>query len=375
MARSTSAVGSRITDLVYAGLALVAAVLTVVGEQFNPGVAALVVVALVPWALIVMGVNVPLVAFAALAIVPLIPVIAYTGIGAAIFLTLAAASRLASRSDQRWLVGVVTAVVVVLPFTAFLLGFDEWDVGAIYFAFGGAFGVLVGVLLRRSTRLAEELREADADLAEAAAREERHRIARDVHDLVAHSLTVVVLHVGGARRVLRSDPDAAEAALTEAERVSRESLDAIRGAVGLLRDEGEPEVQSLDLRRLVTTYRSAGLPVELTIVGTPDSLPLAVRVTLYRVVQEALANAARHSPVGTPTSVGIRIDDEFAIARIENVLATTSDEGAAVKVFDSGGFGLLGLREQATSLGGELVSGAADDAWVVECRLPIRRSA
>ncbi len=93
-----------------------------------------------------------------------------------------------------------------------------------------------------STRLADELRAADAELADAAAREERHRIARDVHDLVAHSLTVVVLHVGGARRVLRSDPDAAEAALVEAERVSRESLDAIRGAVGMLRDDDEPEV-------------------------------------------------------------------------------------------------------------------------------------
>ncbi len=69
-----------------------------------------------------------------------------------------------------------------------------------------------------------------------------------MHDLVAHSLTVVVLHVGGARRVLRSDPDAAEAALIAAERVSRESFDAIRGVVGLLREDGEPQVQSLDPR-------------------------------------------------------------------------------------------------------------------------------
>ena len=374
MARSTSALGSRVTDLVYAGLALVAAVLTLVVEQFNPWVAAAVVVALVPWVLVVAGVNLPLVAFAVLSIVPLIPVVAYVGVGAAIFLTLVAASRIASRSDQPWLVGVVSAVVVVLPFSAFLLGFEEWDWGAIYFAFGGAFGILVGVLLRRSTKLADELRVADAELAEAAAREERHRLARDVHDLVAHSLTVVVLHVGGARRVLRSNPDAAEAALTEAERVSRESLDAIRGAVGLLRAEDEPQIRSLDLERLVTTYRSAGLPVELTIEGTPESLPLAVRFTLYRVIQEALANAARHSPPGTPTSVGIRIDDEFVIARIENAYTMASDARAPVNAAGSGGFGLLGLREQATSLGGGLVGGPVGDAWVVECRLPIRGS-
>ena len=282
-------------------------------------------------------------------------------------MTLAAASRLASRSDQPWLVGVVTAVVIVLPFTAFLFGFDEWDVGAIYFAFGAVFSVLVGLLLRRSTRLADELRLADAELADAAAREERHRLARDVHDLVAHSLTVVVLHVGGARRVLRSDPDAAEAALVEAERVSRESLDAIRGAVGLLRDDDEPDVHSLDLERLVTTYRSAGLPIALTIEGDPDTLPLSVRVTLYRVVQEALANAAQHGSPGAPTSVEISIDPERLIVRIANELTA----GRVTASTGSGGYGLLGLREQAASLGGELTSGVDGGHWVVRCTLPI----
>lgn len=354
------------TDLVYAGIALVAAVLTVVGEQFHPAIVGAVVLALVPWALIAAGVRLAHVVFAALAIVPVIPIVACTGIGSAIFLSLAAASRLASRSDRRWLVGVITAVVVALPFLPFLLGF-EWDVGAVYFAFGGAFSVLVGVLLRRSTRLADDLRRADVELANAAAREERHRIARDVHDLVAHSLTVVVLHVGGARRVLRLDPDAAEAALTEAERVSRESLDAIRGVVGLLREDGEPHRLSLDLERLVTTYRSAGLPVAVRIDGDPESLPLAARVALYRVVQEALANVARHSAPGTAVSVELVIDDESVVARITN-----DDAGIPARPASGpGGFGLLGLQEQAASLGGELVSGRLGDAWVVECRLPI----
>jgi signal transduction histidine kinase len=367
MTRVTSALGARFTDLVYASLALVAAVLTLIGEGLDPRITTLVVVSLVPWVLIVAGVRLPLVAFAVLAIVPLIPVVVLTGIGAAIFLTLVAASRLASCTDQRWLLGVVTAVVVVLPFTAYLFGFGEWDVGAIYFAFGGAFGVLVGVLLRRSNRLADELRLADVELAEAAAREERHRIARDVHDLVAHSLTVVVLHVGGARRVLRSDPDAAEVALVEAERVSRESLDAIRGAVGLLRDDDGPDVRSLDLERLAATYRSAGLPVELRIEGKSESLPLAVRLTLYRVVQEALANAARHSTPGTPTSVEISIGSERVVARIANEHVPNSAQTSS----GSGGYGLLGLREQAASLGGELASGADGARWVVECTLPI----
>jgi signal transduction histidine kinase len=357
--------GRQGTDLVYAGIALVAAVLTVVGEGFEPTVIAAAAVALVPWVLVIAGVRIPLPLFAMLAIIPVIPVVATTGIGSAIFLSLAAASRVASRSDGRTLVGVVSGVVLLLPFIPFLLGF-EWDNGAVYFAFGAAFSVLVGVLLRRSARLADELRLADAELASAAAREERHRIARDVHDLVAHSLTVVVLHVGGARRVLRSDPDAAEKALTDAERVARESLDAIRGAVGLLREDGEAPVLSLDLERLVTTYRSAGLPISLRIDGTLESQTLAVRVTLYRVVQEALANVARHSSPGALTSVDLVIDEKNVVARIAN----DHPESSAPPTPGASGYGLLGLREQAASLGGELVSGPQGDTWVVEFRLP-----
>ena len=341
MTRASVAAGSRVTDLVYAAIALVAAVLAVVNAQFNPAVVVAMLIALVPWALLVFGVELPQLAFAALAIIPVIPVIALSEIGAALFLSLAAASRIASRTDDRWLIGTVTVVIMVLPFVPFLFGV-EWDVGAIYFAFGAAFAVLIGVLLRRATRLADELRAAEGELADAAAREERHRIARDVHDLVAHSLTVVVLHIGGARRVIRSNPDAAEAALIEAERVSRESLDAIRGAVGMLRDDDETEWASLDLERLVTTYRSAGLPVELRIVGTPEPLSLPIRLTLYRVVQEALANAARHSAPGASAAVQIAIDDHAVIARVTNPFTRAGATDAATDfVGDPGDHGVI----------------------------------
>ena len=215
MKRPSSATGPLGTDLVFASVAVVAAVLTVVGERFTPWVVAAVVLALVPWVLILVGVRLPHPLFAALAITPVVLVVAATGIGSVIFMGLSAASLVAGRSDRRWLVAVLTAVVILLPFVPFAFGVEA-DHGAVYFAFGGVFSVFVGVLLRRSTRLADELRRADAELAAAGARDERHRIARDVHDLVAHSLTVVVLHVGGARRVLRADPSAAERALSEA---------------------------------------------------------------------------------------------------------------------------------------------------------------
>lgn len=352
------------TDLIYAALVVVAAALAIVGGQFQALVVLAIVVAFLPWALAAFGMRLPPLLFATLVTVPIVPVVAFTGIGAALFLPIAAASRIASQTDRRSLLALATVVVIALPFVPFVL--VEPDVGSLYFAFGGAFSVLVGVLLRRSTRLAADLRRADRALAEGAAREERQRIARDVHDLVAHSLTVVVLHVGGARRVIRTDPDAAEAALIEAERVSRESLEAIRSAVGLLREAGEPDVQSLDLERLVTTYRSAGMSVNLETEGDPKMLRLPVRVTLYRVMQEALANAARHSTHGAEVNVALDVGDAWVVARVSNDHVTT-----AIAQVPQQGFGLLGLREQAVSLGGELSSGPEGGAWLVECRLPL----
>ncbi len=166
----TTARGSRASDLVYAGIALVAGALTNVGQWFNPLVVIAVAAALVPWVLTAVGVRMPHPLFAALAIVPIIPVAVLTGIGAALFMILTPASRVASRSDSRWLIAVLTGVVIVMPLPFALLGESEWDVGSVYFALGGAFSVLLGVSLRRSTRLAEELRRADAELLQAAAR-------------------------------------------------------------------------------------------------------------------------------------------------------------------------------------------------------------
>jgi signal transduction histidine kinase len=367
MKRDPDSAGSPSTDLVYAGVAVVAATLALISADMQPAITGCVALALVPWALIVARRPLPLPAFAAMAVIPIIPVVAWTSIGSALFLTIAAASRLASRSDSRWLVATVTTVIMAIPFLPVLVGF-EWDIGAIYFAFGGAFGVLVGVLLRHADRLASKLRDADAELADAAARQERHRIARDVHDLVAHSLTVVVLHIGGARRILTTDPPAAAAALADAERVCRESLDGIRGVVGLLRDGDEPHALSLDFEQLANTYRSAGLPITLHVSGAPDALPLAERVTLYRVVQEALANAARHTQGLSAIHIELLIDQETVVARITNDYPASNP----ARLASSGGYGLAGLREQVASLGGELTSGREADAWILECRLPPR---
>ncbi|HEY0373357.1 MAG TPA: histidine kinase [Amnibacterium sp.] len=354
------------TERIYAAIAALAGVLAVVEAlRSTPWTIALVLVALVPWLLLVLGRSLPLWLFAVLALVPVIPVILLNHAGVVTFLTTAAASRVAARSDDRRFVLAVTALVLVVPFLPAVRGDDLWQYGAPYFAFGNLFGVLIGVLLRRANRLAADLRAADARLAEAAVQEERQRIARDVHDLVAHSLTVVVLHIGGARRVLRADPRAAEAALADAERVCREALDGIRGVVGLLRQEDDRPGVSLDLEQLAASYRIAGRTVALRVDGDATALPLAVRVALYRVVQEALANAARHSRGDDPIDVRVAADAASASARISNPL------GRGPAAPSTGGYGLVGLREQVAALGGRLTGQPEDGTWVVECRIPL----
>jgi signal transduction histidine kinase len=177
----------------------------------------------------------------------------------------------------------------------------------------------------------------------------------------------VVLHVGGARRVLRADPAAAEAALADAERVCRESLDGIRGVVGLLRDADPRPGVSLDLAEVVRTYCAAGVDVTLSVEGEPEALPLAARVVLYRVVQEALANAARYAPAPGAVTVAVRATGDEAEVRVENPRGEHRPS--------AGGFGLTGLREQVAAIGGELRGGPEGDAWVVACRLPVARPA
>jgi signal transduction histidine kinase len=178
------------------------------------------------------------------------------------------------------------------------------------------------------------------------------------------SRTIVVLHIGGARRTLRRDPDTAELALVEAERVARDSLDGIRRIVGLLRDESdEPGAASLDLEELVASYGRAGLDTSFTQRGTLDDAPLLVRVALRRVLQEALANASQHAAPRSVVEVTVGAD---AVAADLHVVNAVDDPHRA----SHGGYGLVGLREQISHLGGELAAGARDGRWRVDCRIP-----
>jgi signal transduction histidine kinase len=191
---------------------------------------------------------------------------------------------------------------------------------------GMLFSWLTAHLLARQRRLLLALRAAQADLRVRAAAEERHRIAHEVHDVIAHALTVTLLQITGARHVLFRDPASADTALGEAERLGRQSLADIRRTVRLLSDTRSPGAAAPlptleDLPDLVEGFRHAGLAIDLHVHGEAGQLPPASSLGLYRIVQEALANAAKHAP-------GARVDVELVVdggAACQNNLYARAD--------------------------------------------------
>jgi signal transduction histidine kinase len=242
--------------------------------------------------------------------------------------------------------------------------------------YSGAFPYLLGIVIawawgfavREQYELIQELKAAQAGLAERAAADERQRIAREIHDVIAHSLAVTMLHLTGARLALRRDPEEAEEALLEAERLGRESLAEIRRTVGVLAPEGTgtgaPMPTAADIPQLVREFEAAGLDVELELTGDPSTLAPATGLGLYRVAQESLSNVVRHAP-GTPTSISLRIGPDFVRLNVRNRLATAASASSA-----DGGLGLRGMEERVTLLGGVLRAGPDENGWCVDVELP-----
>jgi signal transduction histidine kinase len=228
---------------------------------------------------------------------------------------------------------------------------------------------LMGRAMARQGQLALELDGTRRQLAEHALLAERRRIARDVHDSVGHGVAAVMLQVTSARHVLRRDPAAAEEALRSAEEVGRRSMRELRRTVGLLRnDEDTAAVSVRDIRALVEHARAGGLAVELRTRGDLDALTPSVAVALYRIAQEALANAARHAPRARTV---LEID---VAAGQASLVADTAGPTHAASAGEANRrrYGLVGMRERAIGLGGELEAGPTREGWRVRCRLPVK---
>jgi signal transduction histidine kinase len=204
---------------------------------------------------------------------------------------------------------------------------------------------------RERAERAERLREEEARQAVA---DERTRIARELHDIVGHSVSVMTVQAAGVRSLLRPHQEREREALQVVEQTGREALAEMRRLVGVLRRPEEapalapqPSLEHLD--KLVQQAHEAGLPVKLRVEGEPVQLPAGVDLTAYRLVQEGLTNAIKHANA-RHADVLVRYED----GRVE---LTVTDDGAGDGTGESGGHGLVGMRERITVYGGELEAG------------------
>jgi signal transduction histidine kinase len=240
-----------------------------------------------------------------------------------------------------------------------------------------AIGWLVGFALRERTEQTEaaEERAARAERErEAAARvavaEERGRIARELHDVVAHAVSVMVLQVGAVRhRMPESDTEDRET-LKNVEQAGRTALVEMRRLLNAMREEGD-ELELLphpglgDLDALVDDVRAAGLPVQLQVRGEPQALPPGLDLSAYRILQEALTNALKHARA---SQAEVEVDYRATELRLE-----VRDDGPGGPSTDAGvGHGLVGIRERVKIFGGDMTAGASGaGGFVVRARLPL----
>jgi len=226
-------------------------------------------------------------------------------------------------------------------------------------------------LAERAYRLEIE-RDQQAQIATAA---ERARIAREMHDVVAHSLSVVISQADGGRYAAAADPAAAERALTTIADTGRSALADLRRILGVLRDgDGAvaltPQPTQDDLRTLLTPLRQAGLEVSLEEFGTPQQVPAPTGLGIYRIVQESLTNVLKHAGPAATARVVVHWHPDH----LELTITDTGTPGRtdAQPAPPPGGHGLVGLRERATMLGGDLVAGPRPDGgWLVRATIPL----
>lgn len=240
-----------------------------------------------------------------------------------------------------------------------------WIAGLM--AFPGVLGIVFGARTR-SLRAAEaRARELELEQREAVIAE-RERIARELHDVIAHSVSVMTVQAGAAEEMLRVQPERAADPVRAVQETGRQALVEMKRLVGVLRKEDDeigraPQPGVADLDRLVSQVREAGLRVSFHIEGSPRALPLGIDLSVYRVVQEALTNAMKHAG-GAPVSVTLR----YAERQLEIEVA---DEGRSA-AGSEGGHGLIGMRERVGIFGGTLEAGPrASGGFAVRALLPL----
>jgi len=251
--------------------------------------------------------------------------------------------------------------------------------GAFFVGLGGS-AWLVGRFVRarrleaeHSENRAARIEREQEELARAAVAEERGRIARELHDVIAHSVSLMGVQAGAVERVLERDPEHARKALRSIQETARESVGELRRLLGILRADEEPSGLAPQpglgrLTALVDESRRAGLSAELTIEGEARPLPAGIELSAYRVVQEALTNVRKHAP-GASTNVLVTYGPTELELCIRSA-ATTRTNGAAPA--DGTGHGIVGMRERVALYGGALdAHPEPGGGFVVRARLPV----
>jgi signal transduction histidine kinase len=268
-------------------------------------------------------------------------------------------------------VGVVALVALALP----TLRVEQYEPGPFIFrliAFAAAW--ILGDSLRTRREYIRELearaerleREREENIRRAAA-EEQARIARELHDVIAHSVSVILVQATAANHVFDVQPDRAREALQSIELTARSALSELRRLLGVVKVPTEerfaplPGLQRLD--DLAEQVRAAGLPVVLRVEGTLREIPAGVDLSAYRIVQEALTNTLNHAQASAA---------EVTVRRMDGVLELEVVDDGRSHGLPEGGHGLIGMRERATLLGGEVDAGPTEGGgFRVRARLPI----
>ncbi|HZM81375.1 MAG TPA: sensor histidine kinase [Candidatus Limnocylindrales bacterium] len=277
----------------------------------------------------------------------------------------------ALRWKRRWLAVLYVTLAMLVVLVPIAAGTGEGAVSGIRFA---AFTVplmvimpyTAGLWVRTRRQLIDELRASNSRLAAQARAEERTRIAREMHDVVAHRVALIVVHAGGLEVGARDEHTQREAELIRT--TGREALNELRHVLGVLREPGPtpaPQPLLANLDHLVEQTRQAGVSVELSVDGELAGLPITVERSVYRLVQEALTNVVKHAS-GAPVEVLLR--------NASGVLEVTVRNGRPSRravALPSSGLGLIGLRERIELLGGKFEVGPLPEGgFQVSARLP-----
>ena len=273
--------------------------------------------------------------------------------------------------------------LVAVELTAVAAGRPVWDVlpTLLFWVTAAVLGRLLHLRTREAST-ARELAAAERERAEAARRRaedaasaERSRIARELHDVVAHSLSVVVLHAGVERRLMSDVDSSTGRALATIEDTARTALAELRHLLGLLQQDHETPLAPLpslgELDHLVSTLRASGHEVEVDVTGDPSGLPTGIDLSAYRIVQEAVTNTLRHAP-GSAVALRVAHETDAVLLEVVNEPSATTAGGTAPDGSALGsGRGLVGMRERVRLYGGDLTAGPTDDGgFRVHARLP-----